>query len=166
MQLTDVQTKAVSEWVRAGAGLSEIQRRLGVEFGLKLTYMDVRFLLIDLGLDLKQAAEERKAPPAAPPPLPPDELAEEDLGEEPAPVLEPEHVPPASGVKVDVDRITRPGTVVSGNVVFSDGNKAQWAIDQMGRLALMPEVKSYRPPASDIQAFQQAIHSQLQKMGY
>jgi len=67
---------------------------------------------------------------------------------------------------VYVDRITRPGTVVSGNVVFSDGNKAQWAIDQMGRLALMPEVKSYRPPASDIQAFQQAIHSQLQKMGY
>lgn len=165
MQLTPEQAKAVSQWVKDSAGLSEIQKKLGEVFGLKLTYMDVRFLLIDLGLDLKQPKEERKAPPAAPPPLPEDGQAEEGAGEEP-PVLEPEHMPGASKVKVEVDRLTRPGTVVSGSVVFSDGNKAQWAIDQMGRLALMPEVKSYRPPASDIQAFQQAIQSQLQKMGY
>lgn len=166
MQLNDDQKKALSQWVKDGAGLSEVQKKLSQDFGLKLTYMDVRFLLIDLGLELKQVKEERKTPPT-PPPLPPDGIpGEKDLDNEPVPVLEPEPALGVSNVKVDVDRLMRPGTIVSGNVTFSDGKKAQWAIDQMGRLALMPEVKSYRPSQADVQAFQQAIQSQLQKMGY
>ncbi len=168
MQLTDQQKQAVSQWLNAGAGLSDVQKRLDSEFGVKMTYMDVRFLLIDLGLNLSQQKEKAapKTTPAPTPPPIPDDSPEENTGEEPVPVLEPETLPGPSKVKVEVDRLTRPGTIVSGNVTFSDGNKAQWALDQMGRLALMPEVKTYRPPASDIQAFQQAIHSELQKMGY
>ena len=56
--------------------------------------------------------------------------------------------------------------MVSGTVVFSDGVKANWAIDQMGRLALMAGKKDYRPGAADIQAFQQAVMKELQKRGY
>lgn len=168
MQLNDSQKQAVSQWLNSGAGLSDVQKKLDAEFGLKLTYMDVRFLLIDLGLNLTQEKEKAapKTPPAPPPPLPENNMEPEGIEEEPLPVLEPETMPGPSNVKVEVDRLTRPGTIVSGSVTFSDGNKALWALDQMGRLALMPEVKTYRPPATDVQAFQQAIHAQLQKMGY
>lgn len=163
MQLTDEQKKAVTQLIKSGAGLSEVQKHLADDFGIKLTYMDVRFLLIDLGLDLVQPKETPKPP--APPPLPDkhgmDEGVDDDL-----PVLEPEPASGAGNVSVDVDRLTRPGTMISGSVVFSDGAKANWAIDQMGRLALMPAVKDYRPSPADIQSFQKAIHSQLQKMGY
>jgi hypothetical protein len=160
MQLTDEQKNAVSQWVKSGASLSDVQKRLAAEFSLVLTYIDVRFLLIDLGLDLVQPKEERKATPT-PPPLPGQAPDDDDL-----PALEPPPPLGAGNVSVDIDRIMRPGTMVSGTVVFSDGAKANWAIDQTGRLALMPAIKDYRPAPEDIQAFQKAIQSQLQKMGY
>ena len=80
--------------------------------------------------------------------------------------LNAEPMPGAGGVSVDVDRIMRPGALVSGSVVFSDGVKATWALDQMGRLALGGTDKTYRPSAQDIQEFQTTIARELQKRGY
>ena len=91
---------------------------------------------------------------AAPPSLPGNDVAD----------FEPE--PATGGVKVELDRITRPGTVVSGTAVFSDGTKATWALDQRGRLSLGADKKDYRPSAEDIQEFQQAVYQELQKAGY
>jgi hypothetical protein len=72
----------------------------------------------------------------------------------------------ASNVKVEVDRLVRPGAVVSGSVTFSDGTTAKWALDQLGRLMLDSSKKGYQPPASDVQAFQQELSTQLQRQGY
>jgi hypothetical protein len=69
-------------------------------------------------------------------------------------------------VTVEVDRLTLPGSLVSGSVVFSDGVKANWSLDQAGRLALGAKDKSYRPSAQDVQEFQMAIARELQKRGY
>jgi hypothetical protein len=157
MQLTDEQKKAVTQWVAEGAGLSDLQRRLADEFKLTLTYIDVRFLVIDLGLSLKEQQKKVSDIPkdlSAPPPLPEADPA----------AFEPE--PALGGVDVELDRITRPGTLVSGTVVFSDGVKAHWALDQMGRLSLGADKKDYRPSADDVQAFQQALTRELKKAGY
>jgi hypothetical protein len=56
--------------------------------------------------------------------------------------------------------------VVSGSVVFSDGVKATWALDQLGRLALDPGQSGYQPSAEDVDAFQQELSTQLQKQGF
>ena len=69
-------------------------------------------------------------------------------------------------MKVEVDRLTRPGTLVSGTVVFSDGVSAKWAMDQYGRLMLDAANKAYKPSQPDIQAFQAELGAQLQRMGY
>ena len=53
MSLTDEQKKEVSLWVAAGANLAEVQRRLKEEFQITTTYMDARFLVDDLKLELK-----------------------------------------------------------------------------------------------------------------
>ena len=55
MTLTPEQTKAVSEWVSAGDSLSAIQKKLSEQFKISMTYMDVRFLVDDLNLALKDA---------------------------------------------------------------------------------------------------------------
>ncbi len=76
-------------------------RQLKEEFGHTLTYMDTRFLILDLGIEL---IEEPK----------PAEKKEE---EKPAPE-------PTGTVVVTMDTLTLPGALVSGKVTFSDGETA------------------------------------------
>ncbi len=160
MQLTDEQKAKVSTWIQEGAKLSEIQDRLGKEFDVRLTYMDAR-LLVD---DLKLTPKDPEPPhPPAPAPAP-----AEAPGVKPAPVspLEEPTLPGAGGkVDVTVDQLTRPGAMASGKVGFSDGQKAEWQLDQYGRLALTGSQPGYRPPASDVAEFQAALERELAKLG-
>jgi len=50
MNLNDAQKKSVVEWIAQGMKLSEIQRRINSEFGIVMTYIEVRFLVDDLKL--------------------------------------------------------------------------------------------------------------------
>ena len=56
MNLTPEQKSAVVSWVAAGDNLSAVQQKLTEQFKLSLTYRDVRFLVDDLDLTLKDAA--------------------------------------------------------------------------------------------------------------
>lgn len=56
MNLTPEQKKAVASWVAAGDNLSAVQKKLSEQFQVSLTYRDVRFLVDDLNLELKDAA--------------------------------------------------------------------------------------------------------------
>ncbi len=72
MSLTPEQKAAVSSWVAAGDNLSAVQKKLIDQFQLTMTYRDVRFLVDDLNLELKDAAPKAdhsdvtKAQPAKP----------------------------------------------------------------------------------------------------
>ena len=68
-------------------------------------------------------------------------------------------------VAMKVDEITKPGTLVSGTVTFSDGGKAAWYLDQTGRLGMNPETPNYRPPEPDINEFQIALDKELTRLG-
>jgi hypothetical protein len=150
MNLDATQRQAVTTWINEGLKLAEIQKRLETDFGLRITYLDVRLLVDDLKL-------KPKDPPPAPKPATP---AEPVLGAE---------APPAktgAGVSVTVDQLTRPGALVSGKAKFSDGKTAEWFLDQTGRLGLAPSEKGYKPPPADLQEFQTALQAELQKIGY
>ncbi len=56
MTLTPEQKAAVISWVTAGDNLSVVQKKLAEQFKLALTYRDVRFLVDDLDLSLKDPA--------------------------------------------------------------------------------------------------------------
>ncbi len=198
MTLSAEQRAAVSQWIAAGDSLAAVQRKLTDELKVSMTYMEVRFLVDDLGLELKTPAPKFSAPPAAAPApaapaaepapkkglfgklkdavtgksedavpveepeLPEDEPYDEDLpGESPA--LDPNA--PASTLTVEVDRLTRPGTLASGTVTFSDATTSKWAMDQYGRL-MLDAPKGYKPSQADVQAFQLELSAQLQRMGY
>ncbi len=61
MTLTPEQTAAVSDWIAAGESLSAVQKKLREQFSVSMTYMDVRFLVDDLNLNLKDAAPKADA---------------------------------------------------------------------------------------------------------
>ena len=152
MKLDEAQRLAVTKWIAEGAKLSEIQNRLAAEFGLKLTYMEARFLVDDLKLTPKDPEPPKViAPPAA------------------ATSLETTPISPAPAggkVAVTVDQITKPGAMISGNVAFSDGQLADWYLDQTGRLGVVPKQTGYKPTAEDVKDFQLALQQEVAKLGY
>ena len=151
MNLNEEQKKRVSGWITEGLKLSDIQKRLEKEFGLKLTYLETRLLIDELKL----------VPKDIEPPPPPKELSTAA-----PPPKGPKDAPPApGGVSVKVDTVTRPGALVSGKVSFSDGNTADWYLDQMGRLGLVPGQQGYRPSPADVQSFQEQLQTELQSLG-
>lgn len=72
MSLTPEQKAAVSTWIAAGDNISTVQKKLIEQFKLSMTYRDVRFLIDDLNLELKDPAPKvdtsdvSKTPPPAP----------------------------------------------------------------------------------------------------
>jgi hypothetical protein len=161
MKLDETQRLAVARWISEGAKLAEIQNRLAAEFGLKLTYMEARFLVDDLQLTPKDPEPPKAAEP--PPTAKPLTTTPVPAGEIPA---ADEVLPPASKVTVTVDQITRPGAIVSGKVTFSDGKLADWYLDQTGRLGVVPKEQGYKPSAADVQDFQLALQQEVAKLGY
>ena len=162
MNLDDAQRKQVGGWIAEGLKLSDIQKRLADELGLRLTYMEVRLLVDDL-----------KLTPKDPEPTPTPELSGAQPGKGAAidgeAQLLPEddaRAPGGGGVSVKVDQLARPGAIVSGQVTFTDGKSAEWYLDQMGRIGLAPKEAGYKPAASDVQIFQAELQRQLAKMGF
>ena len=170
MNLDEQQTRTVTAWIQEGLSLSEIQTRLASELGLRLTYMEVRFLLDDLKLRPK----DKEPPPAAKPSLPPQDDRVQDSSAAPKAgsrkdslPTQNEPSPPGKGrLTVTVDQLTKPGAMVSGNVSFSDGNSAEWYLDQFGRLGVVPKQAGYKPSQSDLAAFQKELQSELARLGF
>jgi hypothetical protein len=156
MNLDEAQRQQVAAWIAAGAKLSEIQNQLLAEFKVKLTYMEVRFLVDDLKLTPKDPEPPKVAAPTA---ADPAKLTAE---KNPA----PEGTLPPGGVSVSVDQLTRPGAMISGKVTFSDGQIADWYLDQTGRLGVVPKQQGYKPSAADVQDFQTALQQEIAKLGF
>lgn len=181
MSLTPEQKKTVASWVAGGDNLSAVQKKLSEHFKISLTYRDVRFLVDDLDLALKDAApkvdasdvtktqprpQPQTAAGATEATIPGAEGLEDDLEELPEDALEEV---PAGGanVSLSVDKATLiPGALASGAVTFSDGVTGKWVVDQYGRPGFT-EVSQpgYRPSAGDAQAFMQELSRTLQQRG-
>ncbi|MBW8864799.1 MAG: hypothetical protein JF609_07730 [Verrucomicrobia bacterium] len=164
MKLDDNQRQTVAKWIAEGAKLSEVQNRLASELGIKLTYMEARFLVDDLKLTPK----DPEPPKVVAPPVAAAKPAAPGLATTPVPASEAvdEVLPPASKVSVTVDQITRPGALISGKVNFSDGQTSDWYLDQTGRLGVVPKQQGYKPSQADVQDFQLALQQEMAKLGY
>jgi hypothetical protein len=131
--------------------------------------MDVRLLVLEIGAEVKDKPEPK---PPAPPPRQQEMYDDDGDGsqtyaeEDGATGGQPLPPPGASSVSLTMDAIVVPGAMVSGTVVFSDGTKARWLIDQYGRFGLEPETQGYRPAQQDLQEFQMLLRAELQRKGY
>ena len=147
MTVTAEQLEMVRQWASLGVDLNGIQKNLASECGVHMTYMDVRFLLLDHGIEIATAAapvEEKK----------------------PEPAPEPESAPqPAADGKlvVTLDELTLPGTLISGKVAFASGTRGGWQIDQLGRFAW--NALEGQPTPEELQAFQMELTQILSRGG-
>ena len=129
--------------IAEGVSLSDIQNEVNEKFQQSMTYMDIRILAAGLDIDW-QAKAAAKAE---------EEKKEEETAKEEA---APEEAPAASAdgqTVVEISKLMRPGTALSGSVKFASGSTADWYIDQTGRLGLENLVGN-QPTQEDIQQFQ------------
>ena len=132
----------MKSWVSEGAGVSQVQKKLESEFGISMTYMDVRFLIDDLNLEVVDKPEPKKE---APDQSEQSEATREEVG----------------GVKLELSPVMRPGMIAAGSVTFSDGVHSSWELDQNGRLRLDGAPPDYRPSESDLMDFQNKLKDAL-----
>lgn len=138
--LTDEQKAQVAEWAAAGDQLNDLQKKMTETFKVNISYMDTRFAIMDLGIDL--VVEEE----------PVEEKKEEPQNKE---------LTPLGYVDATVDGIVRPGFLASGKVIFSDGMNALWGLDEMGRLSVDADDPSYQIDDEDMVAFQEVLRDKL-----
>ena len=143
MNLSDEQKAVLAGWVQSGMGLSEIQKRLESEFEVRITYMDLRFLVDDLDLEVTSEGPKFDDP----------------LAKAGGPTAVP------GRVSVTLDKVSRPDAMASGQVTFSDGVSGQWSIDREGRMALNPTQEGYQPSPEDLQEFQKELQEAAKKAG-
>ena len=188
--LTEEQKAEVAKWFADGASLDEIQKRMKAEFGVHMTYLDVRLMVAELPqpVETEPAAPDGPAReglahdgPAREVPAPPRRVASSsgtpdsgpatDEGTSAAPKRYDLDAPdadegkPSPDVVVEMDTLTIPGTYASGDVTFSDGTKAKWYLDQQGRLGLGNAPEGYRPSQSDAALFQARLVEALRTRG-
>ncbi len=152
-KVSNEQLEMVRRWASYGVDLNGIQKNLAAECGVHLTYMEVRFLLLDNGIEIARPVEK---PAPAPEPAAPEPQA--------APLPQPAAAP-AAAVKptVTIDDLQLPGTLISGKCSFPSGTNGSWQIDQMGRFG-WSELNG-TPTAVELQAFEMELRQILSRMG-
>jgi len=140
-QLSEDQVATIKSWAAGGAQLPEIQKRITEEFKTTVTYMDTRFAILDLGIELLEEKREEPVP----------EILETTV--------------PTGTVTSTLDSVAIPGALVSGKVEFSDGESAVWMLDQAGRPSLNPTTPGYQPNKEDIMEFQTQLRAHIESTG-
>lgn len=152
-KVSNEQLEMVRRWASYGVDLNGIQKNLAAECGVHMTYMEVRFLLLDNDIEIARP-QEKPAPepaPAAPAPAP-------------APEPAPASAAPTAAVKptVTLDDLQLPGTLISGKCSFPSGTQGSWQIDQMGRFGWSQ--LSGTPTPVELQAFELELRAILSRM--
>lgn len=152
--LSDEQIAMIQSWADSGDGLSEIQKKLDSEMNVKVTYLELRFLIDDLGVKLPEIEPEV-------------EDSGEDSGEEEAEPLDDDVETAASGddAVVSISALQRPGALISGTVSFAGGETAEWWLDQMGQLGMNPKNEDFRPNEKQMMSFQKELQRVVQEKG-
>jgi len=136
-----------------GMSLSDVQQLLAREYGIRMTYLELRLLAAELPVKWAQPEASTK-PESVKATVIDDEDEDEDEDD-----LPPTHT------TVTISKLVRPGTAMSGDVVFASGAKAEWFLDATGRLGLSPAAGGARPTQEDLREFQIELQRKLSGMG-
>ncbi len=177
MAVTEQERNAfIQKCIAEGMSLSKVQDALNSELGIHMTYMELRMLTSELAVnwtaqDKKtEAAKPHSKPQDAQKQTPAEEANDDGMDDE----LPPEEEAPADNAddaiggatKVEISKLVRPGTAISGTVTFASGAHGEWYVDQMGRLGLSLDEGSSKPTQDDVRKFQMELQKQLQGGAY
>ena len=152
-KLTPDQKQLITQWVEEGLDLNAIQKNLNVECGLSLTFMDTRFLVLDLGLEIK--SPQKKEPQAAQAPTESAPSAAKTAAS--ASAILPGADLPHGNLELSLDDVTQPGLMVSGKAKFPSGAHGSWFLDNKYRVGIDPDTDSPEPTEKDMMIFEREI---------
>ncbi|MBO4345390.1 MAG: hypothetical protein J5833_06530 [Victivallales bacterium] len=172
----------IMEKLNSGMSLSDLQKLLDSEYGIKLTYFDLRMIVSELRIEWDKQEKKRKPaiavtptpqPQPAPTPAPAPkqeeafggEMANEEATEEEGDIAEDDAEDAADGeTTVTVDDVPMRGAVMSGSVKFASGASGKWMMNRMGQLGLASlDEGSEQPTQDDLMLFQQELQTVLQE---
>ena len=139
--------RVVGEKLNEGYSLADVQRILDEEYDEKITFLDLRMLAAELEVDWDHIDEEQGK----------GQEVIQDVSKAPTGDAE-------GGTQVTISKVVRPGAVLSGDVVFKSGVRAEWYVDSSGRLGLNPQGEA-QPTEEDIQDFQEELQRQVSEQG-
>lgn len=145
----------IAQKLGEGMSLSDLQKLLASEYGIQMTYLDLRLLAADLPVNWKRQEKPKKPEPVKAAVL---DDEDDDQGVE-------DEEPTSGRTVVTVSKLVRPGAAMSGDVTFASGARAEWFLDGMGRLGLNPAADSKRPTQDDVREFQIELQRKLSGMG-
>lgn len=145
----------VRRWAAQGVDLNGIQKNLVSDCGVHMTYMELRFLLLDNDIEIAGTEEAPKPVQAQETEQKPTPTAQGEEDDTPGP-------PAAGKVKISLDDIQLPGALISGKANFPGGAVGAWFIDQMGRFGWRELTGT--PSPQEMQAFQMEL-TQLLSQG-
>lgn len=140
----------MAQKIEEGESLSNVQKLVNEKFGTKYTFMEIRILASELE-DVDWGALDPKQP--APP-------AEKEKSAEAVGASEPAAGAGAGQTVVEISKLVRPGTALSGTVTFRSGSSAEWYVDSYGRLGL-ENLRGEQPTEEDVRDFQVELQKQL-----
>ena len=170
------------EKLNSGMSLSDVQKLLDSEFGIRMTYFELRMIASTLKIDWDSQAKKHRpaanlaqqdglaatAQAARPPEGPADrgtmddglddeeDLAEENDGEGLKDDLD-------GGTSITLDETPVPGAAMSGKVRFASGASGKWVMTRMGQLGISDmDEGSPEPTQDDIALFQQELRLTMQ----
>lgn len=175
----------IMERLNEGMSLSDVQTLLAREYGIRMTYFELRMLAADLQVNW-QKHDKPKAPST-----PADVEDNLSVPEEEASAASYEEVEAADDMdaaiesedvggeesggeaaddaegaaegetKVELDETPIPGAAMSGTVVFQSGASGKWALTRDGRFGFEPDEGSEEPTEEDFGLFQQELRKKM-----
>lgn len=134
--------KFVAEELNKGVSLSDVQKEISAKFDIRLTFLELRLLAVEL-----ESVDWTKQDPVQPEAPAEDETAAGTQGD-------------ADGnTVVELSKVMRPGAMACGTVKFASGAKAEWILDNYGQLGLDNVQGEYTE--EDVKAFQLELRKVL-----
>ncbi len=153
-ELSPDQVQALRVWAEKGLDLNAIQKKLYEELGLKLTFMDTRFLLQDLEISISRPE------PAQEMEMIPESVQESQASQADEFVSSSTPPDPLLGkTQVTVDEITLPHALISGKVLFKSGAQGVWNIDRTGGINWDASIGE--PTDDDLREFETELRTLL-----
>jgi len=142
---TQERDRIIAEKLNEGLSLGDVQKLLADEYGINMTYLDLRLVASDLRVDWENQPAKTAPTVAA------------DKADTPESALA--DAPRAT--TVTVNKIERPGYMMSGTAEFASGARGEWSIDYSGRPALSLAEGSAKPTQEDLADFQRELQQKL-----
>jgi len=149
--LSEDQVSQIHAWAEEGDDLAALQKKINEELEVKVTYMETRFLVDDLKVEIKSPEPE------------PEPDSEETVEDELAGTLPLQGDPNA--VTVSIAKVQRPGTMISGTAMFGGVETVEWWMDNMGQLGMSPSNPEFKPTQQQQQAFQMELQAAASREG-